>query len=270
MTGDSFLIIGPSGAGKSTLPATAFAAEGAGVALLAPGDVELASYRAFVGKPDFRIEAFGDPLFQPSVGLTEATGLAKATRFLLEIRKELEATPGKYPFVVVDTGTGIGNLATNVALKRMNVTVPPVARSQDGATYYTGLGSSQQQFYDLLLSLKAFGATVMVCCHAVEKENLSETAVAGLSGAAIIPAVPGGFSGRMAGLFDLVLYAGIEKGNPLADGHNDPAKPRHYLKWAPDPKRPTKSKFGALNAGGKPISNEWGHLKPLLEKARGG
>ena len=59
--GDSFLVIGPSGAGKSTLPATAFAAEGSGVALLAPGDVELASYR-----------------FEPPAGLTHTDVLFEA------------------------------------------------------------------------------------------------------------------------------------------------------------------------------------------------
>lgn len=260
------LVLGAAGSGKSTLLRTALEAEGSGVVLLAPGAVEYNSYRGLADNPSYRLADFDDPDFLPLIGNTAVEGLANAMRYLVRLRASLEAEPGRFAVLGIDTASGIGQLTANVMLKRCGLSEAPPARGTEGAQYYTGIANLLHQFFAVAFKCRTLGAHLIVLSHVQERENVPETAVAGLAGSVYLPMLPGGFKTTMPSLFDLTFYAEVALMGRLLDGHNDPSNPRHVLKWLPDPKRPTKSRLGALNDG-KPIANEWSVLRPLIDAA---
>ena len=107
---------------------------------------------------------------------------------------------------------------------------------------------------------------MLILSHVDEKE-IDEGALAGASGHVFQPLIPGKtFRKQLPGVCDLTFHGNIDDKVELVDGHNDPEKPRYYMQWIPDPKRPTKSRMGALSEQAR-LSNEWDVLKPLIERA---
>jgi len=271
MPGHSLLILGPSGAGKSTTAAGALEEQGSGVVFMAPGDDEVSSYAQFAGKEGYKLQGFDDPEFLPLIGERKTSGLANAMRLAKALHEKLmkeyaEQQPLSYKVIIVDKISGFGELAVNVMLKECNLKEAPPALSPDGARYYTGITNLLNQLIRPLRACRGYGAHLIITSHVSEKE-ISSTSMAEASGEAQVALIPGrAFREALPGVVDFSFYAGVNKAGKLVDGHNDPTNPRHYLQWMSDPKRPTKSRPGPLSDQ-KLLSNEWQHLKPLLDAA---
>lgn len=276
MPGHSILILGPSGAGKSTTGAGALTLEGSGVVFMAPGEDEATSYSQFRDaegndRPGYVLRGFDDPDFLPLIGQKTTSGLANAMKVAKALHEKLqkeyaEKQPLSYKVIVVDKISGFSELAVNIMLKECGLKEAPPAQSPEGARYYTGITNLLNQFIRPLRACRGYGAHLIITSHVSEKE-VSNTAIAGAASEAQVALIPGrAFREALPGMVDFSLYAGVDKQNELVDGKNNPAKPRHYLQWMPDPKRPTKSRAGWLSDQ-KNLPNEWEYLKPLLDAA---
>ena len=138
--------------------------------------------------------------------------------------------------------------------------------SKDGAQYYIGIQNLMQSFMRPVRACRGLGMHLIVTSHVSEKE-VKATSIAGAGSTAHMPLIPGAFREQLPGYFDVVLHAGLDRVNPYTeDGGNNPAKPRHYVKWMPDARRPSKSRVGFLSPQEK-LSNEWLVLKPLIDNA---
>lgn len=262
--GHTLVVLGPSGAGKSTLLRTALEHEGAGVALLAPGDDEWDSYESLADDESYHIEGFDDPDFLPAIGRFEANGQKHLVERLYQVynanRKSLEEGDElKYPVVCIDTWTGVDQLCVNVGLAKIRQSTMPKARGDKGSIVYGTVKQKHQEVLRIARAVRALGAHLLVACHVVERE--AEEALAGAPSTPVqMPALTGSFRDQFLAAFNLGLHANVNQ---------DPsAKHRHYVQWLSDPKRLTKSRYPKPISKHDQLPNDWRELKPLLERAR--
>jgi len=269
----SVLIAGPSGVGKSTLLRRALVAEGSGLVLAAPND-ELDSYYG-LELPKYDLKAVDDSEYLPSLEKTgQPTGLRDAVRWLsaklTEVATDFKAGKApRYAILGIDTISQLGQLAHNAAMVKYGRTEPPPAMSPDGAAFYTYLRQRQQELMRVARQFRAYGVHLIALSHVTETDVAEHNVAKDLPGKTKmhVPNVPGGFKLELPSLFSVVLSAGIlskEAGEKLklpisAEGRS------HFVRWAADPKRVTKSRLGPL--GQQVLPNDWKIVKAAIEAA---
>lgn len=262
----SILLTGPSGAGKSTFARGALVAEGSGLVLASPLD-ELDSYYG-LEEPAYKMRHFDDADYLPSEAADKIgipTGLRDAVRWLrlryAEVKDDFDAgKPPRYKVLVLDTVSAIGTLATNATMAKYGRNEPPAAMSPDGAAYYTYLRQRQEELLRLARAFRGFGVHLIALSHVTETD-VKDTMVAKVADGTSrmnMPAVPGAFRAVLPSFFSTVLYAGVIPGK---DGARV-----HYVQWKPDPKRPTKNRFGDLDTNDR-IKNDWVSVTQKIEAA---
>ena len=263
----SILLTGPSGAGKSTFARGALVAEGSGLVLASPLD-ELDSYYGLEA-PKYQMRHFEDSTYLPSESSAELigspTGLRDAVRWLrlryAEVKSDVDSgKPSRYAVLVIDTVSALGTLATNAAMHKYGRNEPPAAMSPDGAAFYTYLRQRQEELLRLARAFRGFGVHLIALSHVTESD-VKDTAVAKVTDGTSrmnMPAVPGAFRHILSSFFSTVLYAGVVTGKDNTRVH--------YVQWKPDPKRPTKNRFGDLDTNDK-IRNDWTIVKEKIEQA---
>lgn len=262
----SVLLTGASGAGKSSLIRGALEHYGSGLVVLAPGIDEIDSYIGLVDKPGFVFKGFDDIEYQPTVKGSKATGLDEMTKWLRERYAEVKADveqgkPPRYAVLGVDTLSAVGRLAYNATLARFNLTEPPPAIGSSGAPFYSYLRIILESSVRVMRGLRGLGVHWIVAAHPTEAEvtAIQQTANAP-SGSKILPDLPGGFKNQLPSFFNLVVDVNINN------------KGEHYVQWAGDQKRVTKSRLGTLDGGGKIIlppkaKDAWGLVDERIQGA---
>lgn len=256
--GTSLLLMGPPGSGKSTLACKACQHEGSAIIALAPGMDEEASYRAFRGKPEYIVTGYDDPEFFPAQKELKAAGFDKLIADLRAVYAMLQKGGAGPKVLVTDTFNAMSTLAMNKTYNKFARSEAPPAMSPDGAAFWSYYRNLQESLMRICRAIRGCGLHWIATCHVTEKE-IKEYGPANpeqLGKVGIVPAISGGFRDVFPAGFDLVLYAGVKKG---ASG------PEHFLRWQPDAKRPTKSRYGKLAETGL-IANDW---KGLLDKIEG-
>jgi len=279
--------MGPSGAGKSSTIRDALATEGSGVVLTAPGNEEFNSYTEFAKRDGYAIMGAGDPEFLPVINMRNATGFSYALKLLnglyVQARYHLGMlTPEqmepfaerwgeptgelKYQVLGIDTLSGVGTLAVNHMLMKTNLDDAPPAQSPEGAHFYGGIKNIMEHFMAAVDGLRGYGMDLIATSHVMEREQKKTAMAEQVSSKAWVPAMTGSFRESVGGKFDLVMYSQVDPTAELINGKNNPGNPRHYVQWLSDPKKPTKSRVGAL-ANQEKLPNEWSILKPLYDAA---
>jgi len=288
--GRTALVQGPFGSGKSTVGRTALAHWGSGVVLTAPGVEEVNSYTEYVGREGYFIRGFNDEDFLPSIGMWHADGHKKLLRVLhgltMQCRWDLGLLAGakeelkadyekrfgeprgeiRYKGLVLDTISGVGVLVVSAMQSTMHIEDAPAAQSPEGAQYFLGLQSKMEEMMRMLDSLKGYGMDIIACSHVREKK-VPATSMAEVQGkTAWVPAIVGGFRDLLPRAFDVTFFSGVNQEVKLVEGRNDPKKPRYYLRWVTDGKKPTKSRVGPL-ASTVDIPNEWPYVSEAIDRA---
>lgn len=262
--GLSLLVLGPPGSGKSSLARKAAEHEGSAVVFLALGMSEETSYRSLRGSPTHIVTGYDDPEFFPSMGSTglKAEGYDRLLADLRAVYAGLK-TPPNPAVLITDTFSSMATLAMNKTYQKFGKAEPPPAMSPDGAAFWGHYRMLLDQLTRICRAIRGSGVHWVSTCHVTEKEmkevGPSNPEQLGKS-AGYIPAIAGGFRDTFAAEFDLVLYAGVKK-------DTDKLKPPvHFLQWRPDPKRPTKSRYGNLAETGA-FRNDWKGLLERIEAA---
>jgi hypothetical protein len=264
-SGHGIVLIGPSGAGKSHLLRSALDHHQAGIALLAPGDDELESYRALEGRESYRVLCFEDPAFYPTVGRYDVEGHMKLVQTLAALfttnRTALTSTGSlKYPVIVVDTWSGIDQLVVSAALSKARMSSMPPAQSPKGGEVYGTIKLYHREVMRGVRANRALGAHILVACHIIERDAESALAAAG-SSPIVMPALTGSFRDSFLASFNLSLHV---------NKTHDPAWPsRHFVQInSDDPSKLTKVRYRAALSSEKRIKNDWSVLLPMLDAAR--
>lgn len=238
----SVLLTGSSGAGKSTLIRGALEHYGSGLVVLAPGTDEIDSYGKLTEDKAFVFKGFDDTLFQPTLGKdwSKATGHVELVSWLkdryLELKSDVDAgNSPKYAVLGVDTLSAVGRLAYNSTLARFGLSEPPPAIGSSGAPFYSYLRGVLESSVRLMRAIRGLGVHWVVAAHPTEAETtaIQQTEGAKLS-SKIMPDLPGGFKNVLPSFFNIVLDVNIDTNG------------KHFVRWSGDPKRVTKSRFGAL------------------------
>lgn len=240
----SVLLTGASGVGKSTLIRGALEHYGSGLVVLAPGTDEIDSYAGLTDKPGFVFKGFDDILYQPTVKGSKATGFEEMTRWLreryAEVAQDVESgLAPRYAVLGVDTLSALGRLAYNATLARFGLTEPPPAIGSSGAPFYSYLRIILESGVRVMRGLRGLGVHWIVASHPTEAEVTAMNQTASSSSSKIMPDLPGGFKNHLPSFFTTVLDVNIG------------GKGVHYVRWAGDPKRVTKSRLGSLGGDGK-------------------
>jgi hypothetical protein len=220
---------------------------------------EETSYRTFRGDDRFIIKGYDDPEFFPHLKELKATGYDQLLSDLRGVYASIGKGGGKPAVLVTDTFSSMGQLAMDKTYQKFNRSEAPPAMSPDGASFWTYYRMLMDSLTRVCRSIRGSGVHWVCLCHVTEKEmkEIGPSNPEQLGKASgYIPALSGGFRDTFAGEFDLVFYAGVKK----ATEQGKP--PVHFLQWRPDPKRPTKSRYGGLAETGA-IRNDW---KLLLER----
>lgn len=259
--GYSILVLGPPGSGKSTFALGAAKAAGSAIIALAPGLDEEASYRTLRDQPEYIIRGYDDDEFYPDTkdGL-KATGFNK---LLSDLRTAytLMATGPRPGALITDTFNSMCQLAMNKTYAKFGRVEPPPAMSPDGASFWGYYRTQQESLMRVCRAIRGLGPNWIATCHVAEKEQRDvgpANPTKGLAKIGLVPAIAGGFRDVFAAGFDMVFYAGVDEATTKG------GKPNHYLQWEPDPKRPTKSRYGGLAETGK-IANSWTGLVEKLQ-----
>jgi len=243
------LVEGPSGTGKSYLARDALARLGGGIIATAPGDDEMGSYHEFMDDDRYAIMSFADLEFLPSMKLTKATAHTETVKWLharlLECKAHFdEHGVPKWPIVVTDTFTGMGEHALNQQMASLGIASAPASRSPDGAAFYGGYARAMRELATVLRAFRSMGVHWMALAHVVVRDASVQTGAK----SQIMQAFVGQFREQVPGIFDLVLHSGVT------------GQGAHYLLSKAEPKRVTKSRFGALNSN-KQFENKWDVLE---------
>lgn len=263
---NSVLLTGASGAGKSTLVRGALESYGSGLVVLAPGDDEADSYIGLDGD-NYLFKGFDDMEFHPELKEWVANGHSDMVAWLkkryAEIKDDVDSNkPPRYAVLGVDTESAIGRMAFNATLSKFKYTEPPPAISPTGASFYGYLRITLESGVRLMRGIRGLGVHWVVTSHPTEAEVKAIQQIGNsASKTKIMPDLPGGFKNVLPSYFTTVLDVGIGTDN------------KHYVQWAGDPKRVTKSRLGPLSATGKivlPVGAKasWTVLANALDVAR--
>lgn len=261
---NSVLFTGASGAGKSTLIRGALEYYGSGMVLGAPGEDEFDSYIGLNGD-NYIFKGFDDVLFHPESKEWEATGHSDMVKWLklryAELKSDADSNKElRYKVLGVDTISAIGRLAYNATLAKFKYTEPPPSISPTGASFYGYLRITLESGIRLQRAIRGLGVHWVVASHPTEADVTPIQAL-GAAKSKIMPDLPGGLKNVLPSYFTTVLDVGIGQEN------------KHYIQWAGDPKRVTKSRLGPLSATGKialPTGSKaaWTVLAVALDNAR--
>jgi AAA domain len=265
----SVLLTGASGTGKSTLIRGALEYYGSGAVVLAPGHDEGDSYVGLLDNPAFRFGAFDDIMYQPALkeaDWNKATGFTDMVRWLKDVflavkADTLEGKPPRYAVLGVDTLSAVGRLAYNQTLAKFGYTEPPAAIGSSGAPFYSYLRNVLESGVRLMRAIRGLGVHWIVASHPTEAETTAiQTTEQSKLSSKIMPDLPGGFKNYLPSFFTTVLDVNI-----ALDG-------KHYVRWAGDPKRVTKSRLGPLASGPKidlpaPPRDAWASVANAVEAA---
>lgn len=264
MDTNSVLFTGASGAGKSTLLRGALEYYGSGLVVLAPGDDEIDSYIGLTGDK-YAFKGFDDVLFHPESKEWNATGHSDMVAWLkqryTEIKSDVDGgKEPRYKVLAVDTVSAIGRLAYNATLAKFKYTEPPPSISPTGASFYGYLRITLESGIRLQRAIRGLGVHWIVASHPTEADVTPIQALGG-SKSKIMPDLPGGLKNVLPSYFTTVLDVGIGTTG------------KHYVQWAGDPKRVTKSRLGPLSSTGKielPTGSRaaWETIAVALDKAR--
>lgn len=261
---NSVLLTGASGAGKSTLLRGALESYGSGLIVMAPGDDEVDSYIGLSGDK-YLFKGFDDVLFHAELKEFNATGHSDMVQWLkaryLEVKADVDSGKDpRYKVLAVDTISAIGRLAYNATLAKFKYTEPPPAQSPTGASFYGYLRITLESSVRMMRAIRGLGVHWIVASHPTEADVTPIQALGG-SKSKIMPDLPGGLKNVLPSYFTTVLDVGIGSTG------------KHYVQWAGDPKRVTKSRLGPLSATGKielPTGSKaaWETIAVALDKAR--
>ena len=174
----------------------------------------------------------------------------------------------RYKGLVLDTISGVGVLVMSAMKSAEKNLDMPGAQTPEGSRYFLEIQSKFEEVMRMLDALKGYGMDIVACSHVREKK-VPETAHADaevVGSKAWVPAIVGGFRDLMPRAFDVTFFSGVTQGEKLVDGHNDPKKPRYYLRWVTDGKKPAKSRVGPL-ASTVNIPNEWPYVSGAIDRA---
>lgn len=262
----SVLLTGASGVGKSTLMRGALEYYKSGAVVLAPGTDERDSYLG-LESDNYTYGAFDDVLFQPSLvpPIWNADGHQEMVKWLRELYLTLKSDvdSGKsprYSVLAVDTLSAVGRLAFNATLSRFKLTEPPAAIGSSGAPFYSYLRMVLESGVRLMRAIRGLGVHLIVASHPTEAEatQIQQTQAAP-NPSKIMPDLPGGFKNMLPSYFTTVLDVNIgPKG--------------HFVRWAGDPRRVTKSRLGSLSPTGiielpKTALGAWTAVNTAVEAA---
>jgi AAA domain len=263
-TSNSVLLTGASGAGKSTLLRGALEYYGSGLIVMAPGDDERDSYIG-LDSDKYVYGPFDDVLFHAELKEWNASGHSDMVNWLkaryLEIKDDVDnGKKPRYKVLAVDTISAIGRLAYNATLAKFKYTEPPPSISPTGASFYGYLRITLESGIRLMRAIRGLGVHWVVASHPTEADVTPIQAL-GAAKSKIMPDLPGGLKNVLPSYFTTVLDVGI--------GTNG----KHYVQWAGDPKRVTKSRLGPLSTTGKielPTSSKqaWIAIATALDQAR--
>lgn len=261
---NSVLLTGASGAGKSTLLRGALEYYGSGAIVLAPGDDEADSYIG-LNEANYSFQGFDDIEFHPELREFNASGHSDMIRWLKKIYAEVKSDVDsnkqpRYAVLGVDTESAVGRMAYNATLSKFKLSEPPAAIGSSGAPFYSHLRIVLESGVRLMRAVRGLGVHWIVTSHPTEAEATPIQQL-GSAKSKIMPDLPGGFKNVLPSYFTTVLDVGIGQGN------------KHYVQWAGDPKRVTKSRLGPLSATGKielPEGSKasWTALAVALDAAR--
>lgn len=264
MDTNSILFTGASGAGKSTLLRGALEYYGSGLVVMAPGDDEVDSYIG-LDREKFLFKGFDDVLFHAELKEWAAEGHSDLVKWLKARYLELKADSDagielRYKVLAVDTISAIGRLAYNATLAKFKYTEPPPSISPTGASFYGYLRITLESSVRMMRAIRGLGVHWIVASHPTEADVTPIQAL-GAAKSKIMPDLPGGLKNVLPSYFTTVLDVGIGTDN------------KHYLQWAGDPKRVTKSRLGPLSSTGKiqlPVGSKaaWTVLADALDNAR--
>lgn len=264
MDTNSVLFTGASGAGKSTLLRGALEYYGSGLVIMAPGDDEIDSYIGVSGD-GYQFKGFDDVLFHPESKEWNATGHSDMVAWLkqryTEVKSDVDSgKEPRYKVLAVDTVSAIGRLAYNATLAKFKYTEPPPSISPTGASFYGYLRITLESGIRLQRAIRGLGVHWIVASHPTEADVTPIQAL-GAAKSKIMPDLPGGLKNVLPSYFTTVLDVGIGTSG------------KHYVQWAGDPKRVTKSRLGPLSATGKielPVGSKaaWATIASALDSAR--
>lgn len=265
----SVLLTGASGSGKSTIIRGALEHYGSGAVLLCPGKDEIDSYGKLYGNPNYLFGDFDDIFFQPALGDKDwnvATGHQDMVKWLRDVFVAVKADsdagrPLRYRVLAVDTLSAVGRMAYNQTLARFKLSEPPPAIGSSGAPFYSYIRGVLESGVRLMRAIRGLGVHWIVASHPTSAEV---TAIQQMENAKIsekiMPDLPGGFKNVLPSFFNTVLDVNIDTNG------------KHYVRWGGDPKRVTKSRFGALGPNPKielPSSGlgAWTTIQTAVERA---
>lgn len=225
--------------------------------IAAPGNDELDSYYGLSNVTSAWFDDLG------------GNGFGEMRSFLQEqLGKAAEAfKAGKEPpfkVAVMDTISGLGQLAMTATLRKFNKETPPAALSPDGAAFYGYIRNLQEQQIALFRAFKGYGVHVIGLTHIGEGEVTDANVAKENEGKVRVytPLVPGSFKNLLTARFSTVLAAGI--------GRDKENKRVHYLQWKADGKKMSKSRLGDLGETGYIVVDSkdgWRQVKDAVEAA---
>lgn len=223
--------------GKSSLLRGALEYYGSGAVLLAPNS-EGDSYTGLLDKEGTKsYSVLSDPGFQPELDMWEATGARDSLRWLHSIYVEKKAKPELYPVVIVDTFSNLARLVYNESMAKFKMKEPPPAQSPNGASFYGFMRNRLEGTMRMLHSIRGLGSHLLVASHPKETEVTEIQKTDEGFKKKVLPDLPGGYKDIFPSEFSVVLGVGIG----VKDG-----KRMHYITWAGNPQRVTKSRFGSM------------------------
>lgn len=252
----SVLLTGASGVGKSTIIRGALEAYGSGLIVLAPGTDEIDSYYGLVGKSGYVFQGFDDVEFQPSLKEFKAEGHRELVTWLKARYAELLADKeaGKelrYKVLGVDTISAVARLAYNATLVKFNYSTPPAAKSPDGAAFYGHLRITMESSVRLMRAIRGLGVHWIAAAHPVEGEATEiQKTDEDVGKTKIMPDIPGGLKNSLPSYFNTVINENIGKKEVKGEKGKAETVRVHYVQWAGDAKRVTKSRLGNLGEKG--------------------
>lgn len=270
-----FAVIGPPKTGKSDFAGSCARLGPTLVLATKPREANSRLYRDLGVKR----EIYHDPNWMPTLGSYEATAYVRLLKRLKELQIDKE-----YRFVIIDTFTDVGELASAELLKVEMASTPGEMENSQG--FY---GSLRYRLRDITKAVTALQFApvpkhVIVTVHAQAPKDdvqLSKSQGGGVKKSAdskargveyegsVLPMIEGGYRTKFAGDFDQVLFSDIEITNELVkDGARSRMEKvtKFVLQAAPDHERHAG---GVLTEaiGAARIPNDFAEILAAAERA---